>query len=125
MSQNGAFQRSDFRRVSMITETVPEFVRQEYRDETTSVVKELSMLLPQFKINVDAHLHAFSRSEAMRLTVHTCDDTLEIYALETLRQHLEEHRKMFTSVLTDSAEALWKRSASSCAASNPVTLRRM
>jgi hypothetical protein len=89
--------------VSTIRQTIPEPVRQEYRDEIEALVQELRKLLPQFRIKMDNNQYASVRQEVMCLEVYACDDSLDLFALEALRQHLESHRKMFATALGESA----------------------
>ena len=85
---------NDFNRVSTVTRALPEHVRGAYRDEMKPLVAALHARLPRLR----------GRAEVMVLTACYCDDTLDIYALESLLRRLRGHRRVFATALGESPE---------------------
>lgn len=90
---------NDFRRVSTVKRALPEHIRQEYRNEIKPLIEKMQALLPLYQRCVDSIQYSDKRDELMVLATCFSDDSLDIYGLESLVQHLKKHQQVFATAL--------------------------
>ena len=103
--QSATGTRHDFSRVSTVEATLPEHVRQAYRNEMEPIITALHTRLPRLRGCASPAQYAKERAELMILTACYGDDALDIYALEALLRALKGHRRVFAAALDEPLEA--------------------